>query len=174
MKKGGFTLLELLVVIVVMGIVATIVVGGASYSLRVARAKRVAISCKTLQTALHRYYTEYNKWPGGGTPTKAKDYKITFSGDDNKKVFWALRAENSKDNPDGIHFLDETVFFTPDGNDGAKKLSETSGSKPLVFASRSGRWTNKSGDYLYYKVVINYEHESVSVTSPGFDDEDED
>ena len=66
MKKGGFTLLELLVVIVVISILATIVVGGANYTLRVAREKRMKISCKTLETAIQRYHTEYNDWPGGG------------------------------------------------------------------------------------------------------------
>lgn len=171
MKKDGFTLLELLVVIVVIGILATLVVGGANYALRVARAKRVSLSCNVLQTAIHRFHTEYNEWPGGGTPNS--NHQVVFTGEGNKAVFGPLRVD-SKDNPDGIVFLDETAFFTPDNDDGATKLSETTGAKPLVFVSRSGRWTKKNGDYLYYKVVINYEYDSVSVTSPGFDDEDDD
>ncbi len=171
MKKGGFTLLELLVVIVVIGILATLVVGGANYALRVAREKRVSLSCSTLKTAIHRFHAEYNEWPGGGTPNS--DHNVEFSGSRNANVFGSLRAD-SRDNPDGIIFLDETAFFTPDNDDGAIKLSEKSGPQPLVFVSRSGRWTKRNGEYLYYKVVINYEYDSVTVSAPGFDDEDDD
>ena len=172
MKKGGFTLLELLVVIVVISILATLVVGGANYTLRVARAKRVTISRNTLQTAINRFYTEYNDWPGGGTPSKNNDYVVEFSGKNNAKVFGALRA-SSKENRDGITFIDETAFFAPHGEE-AIKLSETSGSQPLVFTTRSGRWTKKNGDFYYYTVKINYEYKTVEVEAPGFDDEDED
>ncbi len=163
MKKGGFTLLELLVVIVVISILATLVVGGANYALRVARAKRRAVSCKTLQTAIHRYYTEYNAWPG---PPPNGQPSVTYE-KDNDKVFGALRASNTGDPPNGnkdeIVFIDETAFFTPDGDE-ATKLSETTGSKPLVFVSKAGRWTwKKDGEFRYYRVTINYEFQTVTV-----------
>ena len=174
MKKGGFTLLELLVVIVVIGILATLVVGGANYALRVARAKRVSLSCSTLKTAIHRYHSEYNEWPGGEEPKK-KDGRfqpVEYEGKDNKKVFGQLRAD-SKKNPDHLAFLDETAFFTSASDGSATKLSETTGDQPLVFVSRSGRWTKTNGSYFYYKVVIDYEYDMVSVSAPGFDDEDD-
>lgn len=172
MKKGGFTLLELLVVIVVISILATIVVGGANYTLRVARAKRKDISCKTLQTAIQRYHTEYNEWPGCSTTGSGS--KASFTGEANAKVFGALRASNTKENRDGIVFIDETAFFTPHGSDEAIKLSETSGSRPLVFVSRNGRWTKDNGGFFYYSVKIDFEFQTVSVTAPGFDDEEDD
>ena len=167
MKKDGFTLLELLVVIVVIGILATLVVGGANYALRVARAKRVATSCDTLQTAIHRYYTEYNEWPGCSQTSSGK---ATFEGENNSKVFGALRASNNRD---GITFIDETAFFTPDGSDEAQKLSETTGNRPLVYGSRSGRWTKKNGGFFYYRVKINLEFQTVKVEAPEFDDEED-
>ncbi len=177
MKKGGFTLLELLVVIVVISILATIVIGGANYALRVAREKRVNLSCKTLQSAIHRYYTEYNEWPGDGRRPNS-DGKVVYSGEDNKKIFGALRADNTeappRGNRDGIVFIDATAFFTRDGDDEAQKLSETTDSQPLVFVSRSGRWTNRNGQFLYYKVTINYEFQTVKVEATGFDDEGDD
>ena len=179
MKKGGFTLLELLVVIVVISILATIVVGGANYTLRVAREKRMKISCKTLETAIQRYHTEYNDWPGGGEPTKGKDGKyapVEYSGAGNATVFGALRASNNKavpmGNPKGITIIDETAFFTPDGEN-ATKLAEKEKDGPLVFATRSGRWTTKTGEFFYYKVSIDYEFQKVVVKAPGFDDEDD-
>ena len=177
MKKKGFTLIELLVVIVVIGVLATLVVGGASYAVRVSREKRRAISCQTLQTAIFRYRTEYNEWPGGATPSKNKT-SCTFEGDANKKIFGMLRASNKSDNPDGIHFIDETAFFTPDDDGGAVKLSDTTGDKPLVFVSRSGRWTDKNNNYFYYRVEIDFDNETVTVdtTKDGVDlfyDEDD-
>ena len=179
MKKGGFTLLELLVVIVVIGILATLIVGGATYAVRVSRDKRRVTSCKTLQIAITRYHNEYNEWPGGVKPGSNRRAYIYF-GKDNAKVFGMLRAD-SKENPDGIHFLDETAFFTPDGDGGTQKLSETSGDRPLVFNSRSGRWVGTDGEYLYYRVTIDFENESVVVDTKSrngdedlFLDEDDD
>ena len=165
MKKNGFTLLEILVVIVVIGILATLVAGSATFAVRSAREKRVKISCAVLQTAIYRYRTEYNEWPGDGSGT--------FSGDNNKKVFSMLRAD-SDDNPDHIRFIDETAFFTTtSGGKEAQKLSETDASKkqPLVFLSRSGHVVDEDGRYFYYKVTID--NETVKVESPGFADEDE-
>jgi prepilin-type N-terminal cleavage/methylation domain-containing protein len=174
-KKNGFTLIELLVVIVIIGVLATLVVGGANYAVRVSREKRRMISCNALKTAITRYRTEYNEWPGGSSPTKRdnKEHTFTFEGEDNAQVFGMLRASNKRDNPDGIHFLDETAFFTPDGDGGATKLSETTGSKPLVFITRSGR------QYLYFRVVIDFDDDVVTVDTikngvDQFYDEDED
>ena len=174
MKKNGFTLVELLVVIVIVSILATLVVTGVRYAMRVARAKRVSQTCAVLKTAIVRFHNEYNKWPGGQKPKKDDDkgYVATYSGADNANVFGPLRAD-SKDNPDGIDFLDETGLFAPDGDAGAVKLSDTKGNQPLVYPARSGRWPKKSGSYLYYKVEINFEFDKVEVTAPEFEDDDD-
>ena len=173
MKRNGFTLIELLVVIVIVSILATLVVGGANYAVRVSREKRRVISCQALKTAIYRYRTEYNEWPGGVQSSNNKDHTYTFSGEENKEVFGMLRASD-KENTDKIHFIDETAFFTPDGDGGAVKLSDPSvgtGRKPLVFIARSGRWVDervKSKDnYLYYRVTIDFDDETVSVDTRG-------
>ena len=169
MKKSGFTLLELLVVIVVIGILATVVAGAAGSAMRASRTKRKDLSCQVLETAINRYRTEYGEWPGGKSGSAESK---TFSGTGNAAVFGMLRASSS-DNIDKIRFLDETAFFTPAGDDEAQKLSETTGSKPLVCQYKSGRWTNKSGEYLFFTVVIDYDDETVTVTAPRFDDDKE-
>ncbi len=173
MRKNGFTLLEILVVIVVIGILATLVAGSATFAMRSARDKRVKISCTDLQTAIYRYRSEYNEWPGGYKESWGK--KHTFSGEDNKEIFSMLRA-GSDDNPDHIQFIDETAYFTTkSGGKEAQKLSETDTStrRPLVFLSRSGHVVDEDGRYFYYRATINYEDETVVVDSPGFDAEDE-
>lgn len=162
MKKSGFTLLEVLVVIVVISILATLVTGAASYALRVSREKRVAVSVKVLETAITRYRSEYNEWPGG---YEGNDKSKTFAEAGNAQVFGMLRVDSS-DNPDKIRFLDETAFFAMEGGE-LVKLSETTGAKPLAFMTRSGK-------LRYYKVTINYADETASVTAPGFEDENDD
>ena len=162
MRKNGFTLLEILVVIVVIGILATLVAGAAIFAVRSARDKRVKISCAVLQTAIYRYRAEYNEWPGGYHDSWGGEH--IFLDDDNKDVFSMLRVD-SDDNPDHIRFIDETAFFTPDDAE-ATKLSETTGTKPkpLVFVAKDGRWTwKKTGKHLYYRVIINYKSETVTV-----------
>ncbi len=171
MKRNGFTLLELLVVIVVISILATIAMTAAAYAMRSSRAKRMAISCRTLELAIHRYRTEYGEWPGG---YRGKDKSKTYSGEENASVFGMLRTK-SNDNPDHIRFLDETAFFTPDGDFGADKLCDTTGNRALICQYRSGRWTRKgTNKYLYYKVVIDFDDETVTVSAPNFNDEGDD
>ncbi len=173
MRKNGFTLLEVLVVIVVIGILATLISSAAAIAMRSARAKRVKVSRTILETAIYRYRSEYNEWPGGYDNGWGGEH--TFSGENNKLVFGMLRSD-SKDNPDRVQFLDETAFFTKASGGEAKKLSETdpSTAQPLVFLSRSGKVLDADGNYHYYAVEINYENETVAVTAPGFDeDEDE-
>lgn len=170
-KKSGFTLLEILVVIVVISVLATLITSAASYALRVSREKRMKISCQVLETAIYRYRTEYGEWPGGYTGT---DASRTFSGANNANVFDMLRPD-SVDNGDHIRFLDETAFFTSAGGKDVDKLSETSGKgHPLIFVSRTGKPVDENGKYHYYTVTINYEDETVSVTAPGFNDEEDD
>ena len=172
MKKNGFTLLEVLVVIVVIGILATLVVSAAPFAMRAAREKRVEISCSVLQTAIHRYRSEYNEWPGGYEKGWGKSH--VFSGANNKKVFSMLRV-GSDDNPDHIQFIDETAFFTTASGGEAQKLSETDASTemPLVFLARSGKVLDADGNYHYYRVTIDYDDEKVTVEHPGFQDENE-
>ena len=179
MRKNGFTLLELLVVIVIIGILATLIASGATFAVRSARQKRCELSCSVLRTAIARYHTEYNEWPGGDPPTGDPDHdgdvEKTFKGAENKDVFGMLRL-GSPDNRKGVQFFDETAFFTeaPGGGE-ARKLSETDPAvrQPLVFLSRSGKVLNSRGEYHYYQVYINYSKDLVKVTAPGFKDEDE-
>ncbi len=105
-------------------------------------------------------------------PTKDSKgrYKPVEYVTDNAKVFGPLRV-GSKDNPDEIQILEETALFAPGGDSSAVKLSETTGDQPLVYPSRSGRWTKSSGDYFYYKVVIDYEFKTVEVSAPEFEDD---
>lgn len=169
-RNRGFTLIELLVVVAVIGILATITTGAAQYAIKSARQRRMAISCRVLETAIIRYRTEYGDWPGSYSGTSATH---TYKGKDNASVFGPLRVD-SDSNVDKIRFIDETAFYTEGTSKKMRPLAQTTGNKPLVFQSRDGKAVDSNGNFFYFKVEINYEDETVSVSCPKFNDEEDD
>ena len=133
-----------------MGLLGTIVLGSSRMLVRTSRERRANVTRDALNVALHRYRTEYQRWPvskkssQSNLPsdedarkrrgTKAYNGSDWYRWDvDNYKIFDALRVGNkSRDmNPDDIRFLDESATFGAEGNreDGAiKPLSQLGGS----------------------------------------------
>lgn len=65
MQKRGFTLIELIVVIAIIGLLSTLaVVALGSARLKARDSKRLS-DLKQLQTALELYYTDQNQYPAG-------------------------------------------------------------------------------------------------------------
>ncbi len=164
-QRAGFTLMELLLVMVVIAILGTIIMGSATYITRLARVKRAEVARTVLATALARYRSDYNAWPDGGI--KANNGKITATGKDNAKIFGMLREgdENAPnpDNPRGIRYLDESTVFTV-GKDGQPVMLARAGTGdkplPLIYFTREG------GKIRYFKVVINVDNDTAAVTTP--------
>lgn len=63
--RRGFTIIELLIVIGIIGILMGIVFTAASSSVRAGRVTRADALCQTVQSGLATYYAQYEKWPGG-------------------------------------------------------------------------------------------------------------
>ena len=68
-REDGFTLLELLIVIVIIGILALIIVPGLASGPKRARDTTRKADMRTVRNALETYYTDYNTYPVGGTYT---------------------------------------------------------------------------------------------------------
>ena len=94
----GFTLVELLVVISIMAVVATLATGAVLKSVRQSRIKRIDMTQKSLETALMSYRSLNGEWPykfddpdtvGAGVDKNAADFaeKQSFTGKENAKVF---------------------------------------------------------------------------------------
>ena len=169
--RGGFTLLELMLVIAIMAVLGGVIVGSVRYVTRIARDKRAQVTAQVLETALARYRAEYNKWPGLSDTSDVGKTNIVFKGPDNKRVFGALRETSKKDNPKGIRFLDESTIFTAKAEDDQLVLlSATEGDQPLAFANRN---TSKA---RFFQVTINAEKDTVAVeaTSKDLNDFSED
>ena len=60
---GGFTLVELLVVMGVIGLLAAIIIPSVNTGFKAAKNAKAMGQVKDLQEACHRYYAEYNRAP---------------------------------------------------------------------------------------------------------------
>lgn len=73
-EPRGFTLIEMLVVIAIIGILAGMILTAVSKSIAKGRATRASAEARQLATAWESYYREYAYWPAGfggteGTPS---------------------------------------------------------------------------------------------------------
>lgn len=163
-SKSGFTLVEILLVIVVISILGGIVMAASSYITRVSRQKRYEVTRTVLKTAIYRYRAEYGDWPisneesGNEKEDENASDKISLGDDKNSEIFGPLRI-SSKQNPDHIQFLDESAVFTLDEN--TKQIiplirAEKGKNMPLVYV-------DKDRKRQYFSVTIDFVNETVDV-----------
>ncbi len=62
--RRGFTIVEMLVVIGIIGILLGIVTTAASSSIKQARSRKADACCTLVQQGIATYYAQYGKWPG--------------------------------------------------------------------------------------------------------------
>lgn len=73
-KRGAFSLLELLAVVVILGIIATIVVPRVSSSASMAKKKVNAHNKATINAGVERYFVNTNTWPSNDLNEMGVDY----------------------------------------------------------------------------------------------------
>lgn len=83
MKRRGFTLVELMMVIGVIAILSTIVVSSVSSSMKSARERRTSALCQAVQTGLATYYAQRDEWP---EPLAGRVRNGNFSSSNNEGV----------------------------------------------------------------------------------------
>lgn len=70
-REAGFTLIELMITLVVVGVLAGMAAGAALYALDVARAGRTVANMRQLSSAVMQYESNTSQLPGGGLQTAA-------------------------------------------------------------------------------------------------------
>ena len=164
-SKKGFTLIEILMVVVIISILGGIVMAASSYMTRLSRSKRLAVTKTVLETAIYRYRAEYGDWPLPSGKENDDSEEIVISGEDNKEVFGALRMASDR-NPDRIQFIDETTILAWDKNRGqVLPLAQTDRKKdmPLVYIDGNGKYKSSGGTMNYFTVKIHTVDETVKV-----------
>ena len=66
MKRRGFTIVELLMVIAVLGVLTGIITTAASSAIRQARSRRAQAIKMVIQNGIATYRAQYNYWPPKG------------------------------------------------------------------------------------------------------------
>lgn len=63
--RRGFTIIELVMVIAILGILLGIVTTAAASSIKQARVRKADACCKIVQAGFETYYAQKGEWPGG-------------------------------------------------------------------------------------------------------------
>lgn len=88
-KRGGFTLIEMLMVISVMAILATLTTGSAIKLLQSSRNRRADTTARALDTALQNYRAAHNKWP-----FNLSDFEVKPN-TGNNEMFYRCKGDNN-------------------------------------------------------------------------------
>ncbi len=102
-KKAGFTLIELMVVIAIIAILASITIPVIGRALESARRARANAEVRTIQNAVMNYFNEYGRFPHGNNPG-GSDYRygeLTGANVANRQLMNVLRAIGSNQDEDG-------------------------------------------------------------------------
>ena len=88
MKKKGFTLIELMAVVAIIGVLLGLIMSAAANSIKVARRQKTATICKVVTQGILTYREQKDQWPGSFNPNSSKS--------NNDGV-------NNRNNPDRLH-----------------------------------------------------------------------
>ncbi len=94
---GGFTLVEMLVVVAIIAILASILIPSVGAAQKSAKKRKAEVECNAIKTAVEQFFSDFKYMPWGD-PDDAKarvgDDKWTQTPDEHKNAMSLLRGEN--------------------------------------------------------------------------------
>jgi len=171
--KRGFSLIELLMVIAVMAVIATLTIGGVTKSIQASREKRVDTMCDSLRLALITYRAQEGRWPcrldpgtKNGTqiadsddPADVTMNRVVYSREENRKVFAPLIPQRGTKKG---YYISTAEFLTKIGGEGVIPLREAVdkgiSQPPLGYANPKNQ-----SEFMYFRVEFNLLTDSVVV-----------
>ena len=105
--KKGFTLVEMLVVIAILGILMAMMVPAAGIILKRAKVSQAKTDARVVVTVLMKYYAEYNRWPS--IATNSEPQHLT----DKAWVMVMSPAPPQAGDPPSVDNFKRIILFTP-------------------------------------------------------------
>ncbi len=166
--RRGFTIVELLVVISIMAVIATLATGAVLKSVRQSRRKRVDMTAKSLESAVMSYRSLNGEWPykfdqpdpvGAGVKKDKSDFAEvkTFKDKENAKVFKKIFEEVKN----GRAMLDTSSILTSvsGGRMTVREALERGVTDiPVGYANPDDQKV-----FVFFKVVYNFQTDMVTV-----------
>ena len=186
--RRGFTILELVMVIAILGVLLGIVTTAASGSIRQARSQKASACCRVVQAAFETYYAQKGEWPGGIeskiTGDKANSEGKQYRSDDDVYVLDPSDVDDMmrdilKEYKNGNPCLDISGLFVSryDGREGTKHLGmdfmtamrgtkkDARGQKMTTAQMHFGYPETSHGYFRHFKVVYSKPTDQMKVST---------
>lgn len=98
MKRRGFTIIELMMVVAIIAILLTFSVTAVSGVIKNARQQRTNALCRLVEQGLATYYAQFGTWPWTGHQNETKDYYLTES-EIKEAIFKLVKESKENNNP---------------------------------------------------------------------------
>lgn len=95
-RKGGFTLVEMLVVVAIIALLAAILIPTLGGAQKTARKRKADLECTSIKTAVEQFFTDfrYMPWKVGSDKDRVGEDKWATSAGDQQGVIEMLQGEN--------------------------------------------------------------------------------
>ena len=116
MRRHGFTIIELMTVVGIIAVLATIVVTASAGALRHARARRAEAMRVSLEQAISAYYAQEGKWPAAieSYADSADEEVHTFGASETDRIFQEVVGKGFGKSGTRSILVDASALFVAD------------------------------------------------------------